>query len=82
MKSVSKPAKKISIYRNNKNLGTFISKYLAVKRSNNDWVYLLDGDNFLIDSSIGAIFNLKKWNKDICYLPSTLITNMNKKNAH
>lgn len=82
MKSVSELAKKISIHRNNKNLGPFISKYLAVKKSNNDWVYLLDGDNFLIDSSIGAIFNLKKWNKNICYLPSTLITNMNKKNTH
>jgi hypothetical protein len=82
MKSVKNLAKKISIYRNNKNLGSFISKYLAVKKSNNDWVYLLDGDNFLIDSSISAIFNLKKWNKKICYLPSTLITNINKKNTN
>lgn len=81
-KVVSKLAKKIFVYRNNKNLGPFISKYLAVKKSNNDWVYLLDGDNFLIDSSIGAIFNLKKWDKKVCYLPSTLITNMNKKNTH
>ena len=74
-RDASKEGKKISIYRNKKNLGAFKSKYYAIQKAKCNWVYLLDGDNFLIDSSLNAIFNLKNWNKKTCYCPNVLITN-------
>ena len=74
-RDVSKEAKKIFIYRNKKNLGAFKSKFYAIQKSKNQWIYLLDGDNFLIDSSFTAIFNLKSWDHKTCYCPSVLLTN-------
>jgi glycosyltransferase involved in cell wall biosynthesis len=71
--NVSEESKKIVIYRNEKNLGGFANKYETVKKSTNDWVYLLDSDNFLIDCSIPSLYNIEEWNKKICYCPSTLI---------
>lgn len=46
---------KIKVYRNEKNLGAFKNKYLAVSKSSNEWVYLLDSDNYFFDNSLDVV---------------------------
>ena len=69
---VSEEAKKIKIIRNDNNVGGFLNKYNVVKESKNEWVYLLDSDNFLIDSSITSLYTFN-WDPKVCYCPSVLI---------
>jgi glycosyltransferase involved in cell wall biosynthesis len=66
---------KIKIFRNKKNIGSLANKLLTVSKSKNKWVYLLDSDNYLIDNSISAIFNVKKWDKKVCYCPNIQLSN-------
>jgi glycosyltransferase involved in cell wall biosynthesis len=73
---ISLQIKKIKIFRNKKNMGAFSNKFLAVAKSKNKWVYLLDADNYLIENSISAIFNIKKWDRKICYCPNVQIRNV------
>jgi glycosyltransferase involved in cell wall biosynthesis len=75
---VSDLAQKIRVIRNDKNLGAFMNKFEAVKNAQNDWLYLLDSDNFLVDSSIPVIYALDQWNASTCYCPSVLIMERNK----
>jgi len=75
---VSEQAKKIKILRNEKNLGGFANKYKAVKSAKNNWVYLLDSDNFLVECSIPSLYSLEKWDPNNCYCPSVII--MERKN--
>lgn len=77
--NVSEQAKKIVVYRNEKNLGGFVNKYETIKKSNNEWVYLLDSDNFMVDCSIPALYNIEEWDEKICYCPSVPI--MERKDA-
>jgi len=70
---VSEESKKIRIIRNEKNLGGFSNKYKVVKEAKNDWVYLLDSDNFLVETSISALYNVDEWDKTHCYCPSVPI---------
>jgi glycosyltransferase involved in cell wall biosynthesis len=72
-RDVSEQSKKIKIIRNQKNLGGFRNKFKAVKESKNEWVYLLDSDNFLVDGSISALYNVKEWDNKTCYCPSVPI---------
>lgn len=46
---------KIKVYRNEKNLGAFKNKYLAVSKSSNEWVYLLDSDNYFFENSLDVV---------------------------
>lgn len=58
---------KISLFRNEKNLGAFLNKIECVKKASNDWVALIDSDN-VIDRSY--IDNLPNERKEFCfYLP-------------
>jgi glycosyltransferase involved in cell wall biosynthesis len=77
---VSEQAKKIKIYRNEKNLKGYRNKYESVKKATNEWVYLLDSDNFLIESSINSLYNIEEWNSFHIYCPSVLIMNRNDSN--
>ena len=43
---------KIKVYRNDENLKPFRNKYNAVMNSTNEWVYLLDSDNHMLENSI------------------------------
>ena len=49
---------KIKVYRNETNLGAFKNKYLAVSKATNEWVYLLDSDNYFFDNSLDAVKNI------------------------
>tara|TARA_B100001939_G_scaffold298158_1_gene273013 strand:- start:1632 stop:2519 length:888 start_codon:yes stop_codon:yes gene_type:complete len=77
---VSEQAKKIKIYRNEKNLKGYRNKYESVKKATNKWVYLLDSDNFLIESSINSLYNIEEWNPYYIYCPSVMIMNRNDSN--
>lgn len=77
--NVAEQAKKIKVIRNEKNLGGFANKYEAIKLAKNEWVYLLDSDNFLVECSIPALYNVEYWNENICYCPSVVI--MERKDA-
>ena len=71
--NVGKQAKKIEVIRNDINIGGFRNKYHVVSQAKNEWVYLLDSDNFLVECSIPALYNLPEWNERICYCPSVPI---------
>jgi len=62
---------KIKVYRNDVNLGAFKNKYLAVSRSSNEWVYLLDSDNYFFDNSLDVIKNISP-QRGRYYSPSQL----------
>jgi glycosyltransferase involved in cell wall biosynthesis len=62
---------KIKIYRNETNLGAFRNKYLAVSKASNDWVYLLDSDNYFFDNSLEIVNNIKS-QRGRYYSPSQL----------
>lgn len=63
---------KVKIYRNVVNQGAFRNKYLAVSRSSNDWVYLLDSDNVLPESSIDILGKIQELNPETYYSPIQL----------
>lgn len=62
---------KIKIYRNQINLGAFKNKYLAVSKASNDWVYLLDSDNYFFENSLEVVKNIKP-QRGSYYSPSQL----------
>jgi len=62
---------KIKIYRNDVNLGAFKNKYLAVSKSSNEWVYLLDSDNYFFDDSLDVVKNISP-QRGRYYSPSQL----------
>jgi len=62
---------KIKVYRNDVNLGAFKNKYLAVSRSSNEWVYLLDSDNYFFDNSLDVVKNISP-QRGRYYSPSQL----------
>lgn len=62
---------KIKVYRNDVNLGAFKNKYLAVSKSSNEWVYLLDSDNYFFDNSLDIVKNISP-QRGRYYSPSQL----------
>ena len=62
---------KIKIYRNQTNLGAFKNKYLAVSKASNEWVYLLDSDNYFFENSLDVVKNIKP-QRGRYYSPSQL----------
>jgi len=64
---------KIKLYRNPINLGGFKNKYKTVKKATSNWVYLLDSDNYLHNTTIDVIKNIQNPDENICYCPETLI---------
>ena len=63
---------KIKLFVNSQNTGAFRNKYLAVKNSTNDWVYLLDSDNHPFEESYHIIKNISDDDPSICYSPQNL----------
>jgi glycosyltransferase involved in cell wall biosynthesis len=62
---------KIKVYRNETNVGAFKNKYLAVSKSTNEWVYLLDSDNYFFDNSLEVVKNINT-QRGKYYSPSQL----------
>jgi glycosyltransferase involved in cell wall biosynthesis len=70
--------KKIKIRRNGKNLGAYFNKLEAVKSCSNEWVILLDSDNYLFKSYIDSVFRETEWDKEYCYIPDEMLANGNR----
>lgn len=64
---------KVKIYRNKENIGALKNKYYTVKLANNDWVYLLDSDNFVNSKCLKKLIKFRNFRKDFYYSPSKLI---------
>lgn len=62
---------KVKVYRNEHNVGAFKNKYLAVSKATNDWVYLLDSDNYFFDNSLDVVKNINP-QRGTYYSPSQL----------
>ncbi len=62
---------KIKVYRNETNVGAFKNKYLAVSKSTNEWVYLLDSDNYFFENSLEIVKNINT-QRGKYYSPSQL----------
>jgi len=60
----------VKLYRNERNVGAFHNKYLAITKSTNDWCVLFDSDNLLNDSYVETLLGLGEWDNDTIYQPS------------
>lgn len=62
---------KVKVYRNETNVGAFKNKYLAVSKASNEWVYLLDSDNYFFENSLDVVKNISP-QRGTYYSPSQL----------
>lgn len=62
---------KVKVYRNEHNVGAFKNKYLAVSKATNEWVYLLDSDNYFFDNSLDVVKSITP-QRGTYYSPSQL----------
>ena len=67
----------VKLYRNEKNVGAFHNKHLALEKATNDWCILLDSDNFLPRKYIQVLKNTELKENTI-YNPCTSIVNGNR----
>ncbi len=63
---------KIKIFKNEKNIGAFRNKYQTVLNCTNDWIYLLDSDNFPFEESYKIIKQIPDSDPTVCYSPQHL----------
>lgn len=63
---------KIKIFQNRINLGAFRNKYNAVKNCSNEWIYLLDSDNYPFGETYEVIKSIPDDNPNICFSPRQL----------
>ena len=63
---------KIKVYRNKKNLNIPLNKIEVLKYCNNDWIFLLDADNYISKETIDILYNLDKWNENYIYAPTDI----------
>jgi glycosyltransferase involved in cell wall biosynthesis len=76
IKSFEYNNRKVRIYRNAKNIGALKNKFKVVQYAKNEWVYLLDSDNFIEPKMFKKLYNFLnkgKFNEDFIYSPSKLI---------
>lgn len=63
---------KIKVYRNIENVGAFRNKYIAVQKCTNNWVYLLDSDNYPFQNTYNVLKSIVNLDPNICYSPAKL----------
>ena len=63
---------KIKVFRNAKNFGAFRNKYITVLNCTNEWIYLLDSDNYPFEESYDIIKKIPDDDNLICYSPQHL----------
>lgn len=64
---------KITIHRNEKNLGSFMNKLTCVKKSKNEWIILLDSDNDISIQYLNSLDGLR--DEKTIYAPSHAMCN-------
>lgn len=65
-------SKKIKLFSNTKNVGAFRNKYQTVKNCSNEWVYLLDSDNYPFEESYQLMRGIPDSDPNIFYSPQHL----------
>lgn len=60
----------VKLFRNDKNVGAFHNKYIAMTQASNDWCVLFDSDNLLKDSYVETLLGIKEWDVNTIYQPS------------
>ena len=80
--SLSEGKDKIKIFRNEKNLGAFGNKYTTVKNCSNDWVYLLDSDNYPFEETYEILRTIPEERPDICFTPRQLFCKTDKSETY
>ena len=68
---------KVKLYRNEKNVGAFHNKHLALEKATNDWCILLDSDNFLPRRYV-EVLKSTELKENTIYNPCTSIVNGNR----
>jgi glycosyltransferase involved in cell wall biosynthesis len=63
---------KIKVFKNQSNLGAFRNKYETVSKCSNEWIYLLDSDNYPFENTYNVIKSLDLSNLKIIYSPAKL----------
>lgn len=63
---------KIKVFKNEKNIGAFRNKYQTVLNCSNDWIYMLDSDNYPFEETYHLIKNISSPDLNICYSPAHL----------
>lgn len=63
----SRVSSKIKIVRHEDNRGAFRAKLEGVRLAKNEWVVLLDSDNFLFGHYLNAVFRAGPWSPDTIY---------------
>lgn len=63
---------KIKVYRNKKNINIPLNKIEVLKYCSNDWIFLLDADNYISEETIDILYKLEKWNENYIYAPSDI----------
>ncbi|WP_034259908.1 glycosyltransferase family 2 protein [Altibacter lentus] len=64
-------APKIKIHRNTVNSGgCYKNKAIAASYAKNDWLILLDSDNFFDKNFIDALYSIHKWEENTFYCPA------------
>lgn len=61
---------KITLYKNNINLGCYHNKLESISKCSNDWAILLDSDNVINTEYIDTLFNIENWDSKFIYSPS------------
>ena len=69
LKKVLKGKPKVRIFRHEENMGGYLNKIYAVDACKNDWVIILDSDNWLSDKYLDSLYSVGKWSKDVLYFP-------------
>lgn len=67
---------KIKLYKQDENLGTFFNKLECIKKSENDYLILLDSDNIVDTSYIDRIYQTE-WSENKIISPERLIHHPN-----
>lgn len=63
---------KIKAFKNQSNLGAFRNKYETVSKCSNEWIYLLDSDNYPFENTYSILKSLDLSNPEIVYSPAKL----------
>jgi len=63
---------KIKVFRNKENLNIPLNKIEVLKYCNNDWIFLVDSDNYIVKETIDILYSLPEWKENYIYAPTNV----------
>lgn len=61
---------KVRTERNEVNCLGFRNKVISISKAKNDWVYLLDSDNYFTEQTLPCLYDFVDWDPTVCYIPN------------